>query len=143
MSIAALCDTETLSFMDVAKFKGVYGSIPEAKRPFYFAAEATILAANDMYHKPSLPGVWDKMSEDARTYWRRGYADRLIASVESACAAFGMGEAEYVETVQRISDWFAQRGWIHLDCPLVQRLREADAMHDDAVEMRKAKGARG
>ena len=54
-----------------------------------------------------------------------------------------MGEAEYVQTVQRISDWFAQRGWLHLARPLAETLREADAMHDTAVEMGKAKGARG
>ena len=54
-----------------------------------------------------------------------------------------MGEAKYVQTVQRVSDWFAGLGWIHLARPLAETLREADAMHDTAVEMRKAKGARG
>ena len=142
MSIAALCDTETLSFMDEAGFKGVYDRVPEEKRKFYFAAEATILAANDVHYTPALPGLWEQMSDEARTYWRRGYADKLIASVESASAAFGMGEAEYVQTVQRISDWFAGLGWIHLGRPLAETLREADLMHDTAVEMGKAKGAR-
>ena len=143
MSLQSLCDMLDLAFIDTKQRDAVYGGIPADKLPVYLAAEATIVAANNVYCEPSEAGKWDKMSETARTFWRRGYADALIARVESACKAFGMDEAAWVDTVQRISDWFAQRGWLHLARPLAETLRFADTAHDTAVNLRKAKGARG
>lgn len=133
--MTALCDTEALAFCDTAKFDAVWGRVPADKRAFYRAAEATINAANGVYTRP----FDDRERTDAEeTYWTRGYADRLIASVEAACAYWNMAEGAYVEAVERISAWFGEMGWTRLARPLARTLAYADMAHDSAVELRNA-----
>lgn len=133
--MTALCDTAALAFCDTAKFDAVWGRVPADKRAFYRAAEATINAANGVYTRP----FDDRERTDAEeTYWTRGYADRLIASVESACAYWHMSEGAYVEAVDRISEWFGEMGWTRLARPLSRTLAYADMAHDSAVELRNA-----
>lgn len=133
--MTALCDTAALAFCDTAKFDAVWGKVPADKTAFYRAAEATIIAANGVYTEPS---DGRSRTETETAFWESGYADRLIAAVESACAYWHMGEPAYIEAVERISAWFASLGWTHLDRPLAKTLGYADAAHDTAVELRRA-----
>ena len=133
--MTALCDTAALAFCDMAKFDAVWGKVPASKLAFFRAAEATIVAANGVYTRP----FDDRERTDAEeTYWTAGYADRLIASVESACEVWKMAEQTYVAAVERISKWFASLGWTHLSRSLARTLDYADMAHNSAVELRNA-----
>lgn len=141
MSVAAIGDQ--FAFMDFRLHDAVWGMVPEGRLAFFRAAEATIIAANGVFAEPP-----EGASDAARIYWERGYADRLIASVEAACAYWKMSEGAYVEAVERISAWFAGLGWTRLAGRLADTLAYADRAHNAAEGHRKVvvaalKGAGG
>ena len=131
--IAAIGDTESISLANGKRHDEVWGRVPAAKLAFFRAAEATIKAANGVY-TPAPEGT----TTSGEVYWARGYADRLIASVEAACAFWGMSEGAYVEAVERISKWFEGMGWTHLDHGLEATLAYADRAHDAGENLRRS-----
>lgn len=130
--MSAMAIGELFAFLDTERFNAVWGRVPEEKLAFYSAAEATIRAANDVY-TPAPEGL----SDAATTYWERGYADRLIASVESACSYWKMSEGAYIEAVERISAWLEAKGWTHLKHPAKETLAYADRVHNTAETLRR------
>ena len=135
---------EVFAFHDTARFDSVWGRVPQEKMLFYRAAEATIIAANAVFTNPpeckddeAARSYWEQRGSAAKTYWERGYADKLIASVESACAYWQMSEGAYIEAVERISEWFGSKGWTHLERTMKETLEYAYRVHNSAETLRR------
>lgn len=123
---------------EAVKFAAAWRSIPADRRPAYDAAFWAICAANGT-NTPPPPWI---ETEAGRVYWAAGYADRIIAAVDSFADCFTDGDRiAAVDAIQRIADWFKAKGVIVLYGRLSATLADANAAHNAGLALHQAQDA--